>query len=107
MYNYAFKGNGEQVLSEAADVIIRFSCKNILVNILLTNKNILVFYDSDRSNILKSRGIQIMPQYEILFKVDLSNMDYKIVNDDTILNINNNSIIFYNFNITDFIEKDG
>ena len=62
---------------------------------------------SDKGNILKGRGIQIMPQYEILFKVDLGNMDYKIVNEDTILNFNNNSIIFYNFNITDFIEKDG
>ena len=103
MYNYTFKENDEHVLNEAADVNIR----NMLVNILLTNKNVLVFYDTERDNPMKSGEMQIMPQFEVIFKIDLSNMNYKIEDEDTIININNNKIfILYNFNLKNFIEKD-
>ena len=78
----------------------------MLVNILLTNKNVLVFYDTERDNPMKSGGMQIMPQFEVLFKIDLSNMNYKIEDEDTIININNNKVTLYNFNLKNFIEKD-
>ena len=84
MYNYTFKENNEHVLNEAADVNIKFEKRNMLVNILLTNKNVLVFYDTERDNALKTRGMQVMPEFEVLFKVDLSNMDYTINDEDTI-----------------------
>ena len=99
MYNYAFKENDENVLNEAADVNIKFDKRNMLVNILLTNKNVLVFYDTERDSALKTGGMQVMPEFEILFKVDLSNMDYT-------LNVENTFVTMYNFNIKDFIEKD-
>ena len=69
MYNYAFKENDEHVLNEAADVNIKFDKRNMLVNILLTNKNVLVFYDTERDSALKTGGMQVMPEFEILFKV--------------------------------------
>lgn len=106
MYNYAFKENDEHVLNEAADVNIKFDKKNMLVNILLTNKNVLVFYDTERDSALKTGGMQVMPEFEILFKVGLDNMDYIIKDEDTILNMNGGSVTMYNFNIKDFIEKD-
>lgn len=106
MYNYTFKENNEHVLNEAADVNIKFEKRNMLVNILLTNKNILVFYDTERDSALKTRGMQVMPEFEVLFKVDLSNMDYTINDEDTILHMNGGSVTMYNFNIKDFIEKD-
>lgn len=106
MYNYTFKENNEHVLNEAADVNIKFEKRNMLVNILLTNKNVLVFYDTERDNALKTRGMQVMPEFEVLFKVDLSNMDYTINDEDTILHMNSGSVTMYNFNIKDFIEKD-
>lgn len=106
MYNYTFKENDEHVLNEAADVNIKFTNRNMLVNILLTNKNILVFYDTERDNAMKAGGMQVMPQFEILFKIDLGNMDYKIEDEDTIINIDGNVVNLYNFNLKDFIEKD-
>ena len=106
MYNYTFKENDEHVLNEAADVNIKFTNRNMLVNILLTNKNVLVFYDTERDNPMKAGGTQIMPQFEVLFKIDLGNMDYTINDEDTILNVENTFVTMYNFNIKDFIEKD-
>jgi tRNA uridine 5-carboxymethylaminomethyl modification enzyme len=38
--------------------------------------------------------------------IDLSNMNYKIEDEDTIININNNKVTLYNFNLKNFIEKD-
>ena len=106
MYNYPFRDNEEYAISEKETINCKVSNKNILVNVLLTNKNILIFYDSDRDNPIKSSGIQTMPEYEVLFKIPLNNMDYTIISEDTLLNIEGDSIILYNFNIKDFIEKD-
>ncbi len=106
MYNYPFRDNEEYVISEETDVNCQSCESNILVNILLTNKNILIFKDTDKDNPLKSQGIQTMPEYEVCFKIALNNMNYTINEKDTILNVNNNFITLYNFNIKDFIEKD-
>ena len=73
---------------------------------MLTNKNVLVFYDTERDNAMKAGGMQVVPQFEVLFKIDLGNMDYNIVDEDTIINIDNNNVTLYNFNLKDFIEKD-
>ena len=42
MYNYPFKENEEHVLNETENVNIKFAKRYMLVNILLTNKNVLV-----------------------------------------------------------------
>ena len=105
MYNYPFKENGEYVLSEYDSIQNSFGI-NLPVNVLLTNKNILVFYDSDADNILKSQAVCTMPQYEVLCKLALDNLDYSLKNDNTILNIDDNSFVLYDFNLKDFIEKD-
>ena len=99
MYNYPFKENEERVLNETENVNIKFANRNILVNILLTNKNVLVFYDTEKDNAMKAGGMQVMPQYEIVFKIDLGNMD-------TVVNIDGKEVILYNFNLKNFIEKD-
>ena len=87
MYNYTFKENDEHVLNEAADVNIKFTNRNMLVNILLTNKNVLVFYDTERDSALKTSTAQIYPQYEVMLSIDLNNMDYKVVDNNSIINI--------------------
>ena len=106
MYNYPFRDNEEYAISEGASVNCKAGNKNIIVNVLLTNKNILIFYDSDKNNLVKSSGIQTMPEYEVLFKVPLDNMNYKVSEEDTLLNIDGSDVTLYNFNIKDFIEKD-
>lgn len=106
MYNYPFKDNNEHVLNEATNINIKCLDKQMLVNILLTNKNVLIFYDTERDSALKTSTAQIYPQYEVMLSIDLNNMDYKIVDNDSIINIDNKNVILYNFNLTDFIEKD-
>lgn len=91
MYYYDFKINNEQVLNEATDVNMKFNDKWMIVNILLTNKNIIFFNNIDS-------------RFEVLFKVSLSNMNYNILEDNTILNIDEFSVTLYNFNIDEFIK---
>ena len=104
MYNYPFRDNEEYVLSEEAEVNCQVHESNMLVNILLTNKNILIF--KEKNNTLKSGEIHTMLEFEVCFKVPLNNMDYTINKEDTILNIDNDVVTLYNLNIKDFIEKD-
>ena len=63
MYNYPFKDNNEHVLNEATNINIKCLNKQMLVNILLTNKNVLIFYDTERDSALKTSTAQIYPQY--------------------------------------------
>ncbi len=104
MYNYPFRDNKEYAISEKSSVNCMFDNKSILVNILLTNKNILIFNDSD--NPIKESKIKNLSEYKVLFKVPLDNMNYKVNDKDTLLNINDSIVTLYNFNIKDFIEKD-
>ena len=71
MYNYPFKDNNEHVLNEATNINIKCLNKQMLVNILLTNKNVLIFYDTERDSALKTSTAQIYPQYEVMLSIDL------------------------------------
>ncbi len=106
MYNYPFKENEEYVISEHTDVISKLNCREFIVNILLTNKNILIFYSANKDNLIKNYKEHTFPEYEIIYKIKLNNMNYKIDNKNTILIINGNKLTLYNFNIKEFIEKD-
>ena len=41
-----------------------------------------------------------------MLSIDLNNMDYKIIDNNSIINIDDENVVLYNFNLTDFIEKD-
>ena len=41
-----------------------------------------------------------------MLSIDLNNMNYKIVDNNSIINIDDENVVLYNFNLTDFIEKD-
>lgn len=98
MYNYPFKMMEENVLNERENVLIKMNDRKYFVNILLTSKNILVFYNKDVNNL----GV---PTYEILLKIELGNMEYRVDFGNTIFNILNNEVIFYDFDIEEFIRN--
>lgn len=96
---YPFKENDEIVLNERENVLMKLNNKDILVNILLTSKNILVFYNSD----FKLNKRHISSNYKLIYKIDLSNMDYEIKMGNTYFK--NKDIIFYELDIEDFIRN--
>lgn len=99
MYIYPFKENDEIIFNEREEVLIRLENKKLKVNILLSNKNILVFYNTD----FNLDNKHITSNYKLIYKIDLSNMEYEIKNKNSYFR--NIDVIFYDFDIEDFIRS--
>ena len=48
MYNYDFLKDKEHAINEKEQVLVSFGNKKLLVNIMLTDKNLLFFYDTEK-----------------------------------------------------------
>ena len=95
MYNYDF--NDEFVLYEFNDYLVSVKDKELYLNILITNKNLLLFYDNSKDFIVqKSQGVFVNPNYDLILKLNLNNINHKVVDENSIINDN---IIIYNFDI--------
>lgn len=99
MYIYPFKENEEIVFNEREDVLVSIKKKKLKVNILLSNKNILVFYNSDFN--LDSK--HITSNYKLIYKIDLSNMEYVVKMGNTYFK--KIDVVFYEFDMEDFIRN--
>lgn len=96
MYNYDFEN--ELVVFEKADCLISFNNKELISNILVTDKNILIF-KNDVNPILKGREIHELPVYELIFKFDLNDIIYEVDEDNTIVKIAKSELILFNFDL--------
>ena len=99
MYNYDF--TNEKVVYENNNVYVSINDKELFLSLLITNNSILLFQDLKKSSPLNGRELYIMPEYDLLLKISLSNIKYKIDNNDTIINDN---IVIYNLNIEEYIK---
>lgn len=99
MYIYPFKENEEVVFNEREDVLVSINSKKLKVNILLSNKNILVFYNSD----FNLDNKHITSNYKLIYKIDLGNMEYVVKMGNTYFK--KIDVIFYKFDIEDFIRN--
>lgn len=90
MYNYPFKENNEFVLNERENLLGLFKNNKISVNILLTNKNILLFVDKYMNN-----------EYELFLKISLEKLEYLLDNGNTLFK--DIDLLVYDFDIEDFI----
>lgn len=103
MYNYDFKN--ELVVFEYNDCLVENNDKVNVLNVLVTNKNILFFYNQENDFVtLKSRGIFVTPTYELVMRVNLKTLKYVVEDNNTIINSN---IIIFNFNLKDVLNKWG
>ncbi|MDD5835868.1 MAG: hypothetical protein PUD34_01475 [bacterium] len=102
MYEYDF--NKENIVSEYKEITIKCDNTYYLVNILFTDKNILLFYDVNKNNVLKSRNVQVVEKFVLVLKQELNNINYKLQENNTILFVNENEVIIYNFNIENAIK---
>ena len=104
MYNYDFLKDKEHAINEKEQVLVSFGNKKLLVNIMLTDKNLLFFYDTEKDSSLKSSRMSVVSQYEIFLKLSLDNLDYNIMDNFTEINFKGDVISIYNFNLDDFIK---
>lgn len=104
MYNYDFLKDKEHAINEKEQVLVSFGNQKLLVNIMLTDKNLLFFYDTEKDSPLKCSKMSVVPQYEVLLKLSLDNLDYHIIDNFTEINFKSDVISIYNFNLDDFIK---
>lgn len=95
MYNYDF--SSEKVKYENTNSIVEINNNTINCSVLITDKNILLFDNVNKNNVLIGRGVQIQPEYELILKINIDKLNYKIDDNDTI--INDYNLILYDINI--------
>lgn len=93
MYNYDFQN--ESVVSERQNVFAEIKEKELFVNVLVTDKNLLIFYNIENDiATLKSRGVFVAPNYELLIKFDLKSIRYSCEDNNTYIN---DDVVLYDF----------
>ncbi len=100
MYNYDFQN--EKVIYENINSFVEIFGKMVNCSILVTDKNILLFEDSEKDRALKGRGIQLPSNYVVFMKIDLKGINYRVDNEDTIINLGD--VILYNINLDKIIK---
>ena len=94
MYNYDFKD--EKVLFEKNHCLAEINNKEIFIDVLVTDKNLLLFYNEANDFInMKTQGIFFTPNYELLKKIKLDNLAYEC--DDKNTYIDKEQIVIYDF----------
>lgn len=92
MYNYDFKD--EKVVYECNNCFAEIKGKELFVNVLVTDKNVLLFYNKDQDFVaMKSKGVFVTPSNDLIMSISLDNIDYQIDENNTL--INNGEIILY------------
>lgn len=104
MYNYDFKETHESILKEARDVNVKIGNEYLQTIFVLTEKNLLVFYDINKGNPIWGSGTQPLPEFYLLFSIPTNNINYKIMKNNLYILLNNQIINCYNFNLENFLK---
>lgn len=97
MYNYEFVN--EKVINEFVDNFVSLNNEDIRCNILVTNLNILLFKNIKRESVLYGREIHEMPEYDLILKVNLNDIEYEIEDGNTVIYFEKNEIILFDFDL--------
>lgn len=103
MYNYNFNDSNESIICIEKNVNIKIGQNYYFVDFVLTNVNVLIFYDINCNDILKSRLVQNIPQFELFFKIKIEELKHEINNDNFVLIVDNDKINCYDFDVSKFI----
>lgn len=104
MYNYDFKETHESIFKEARDVNVKIGNEYLQTIFVLTEKNLLVFYDINKGNPIWGSGTQPLPDFYLLFSIPTNNINYKIMKNNLYILLNNQIINCYNFNLENFLK---
>ena len=104
MYNYDFKETHESIFKEARDVNVKIGNEYLQTIFVLTEKNLLVFYDINRGNPILGAGTYTPPDLDLLFSVPRSNVVYEIIDNNLYLIVDNQKINCYDFDLEEFLK---
>ena len=99
MYNYTF--NEEKIIYERHDIFIEINNQELFVNILISDKNILLFTKDNEMAHLKGNGVFYTPEFNLLTKISLNDISFTCTNNITYIN----NIVIYDFNLNDVINE--
>ncbi len=93
MYNYDF--TKEKIIYENPNAYIEVNANVYNLSLVVTTQNILLFNNANKNNILNNRGMYMPPDYLLELKIPYKNLQYKIINGDTYLNLKDKEILLY------------
>jgi len=104
-YDYDFEKNNEIIIGNFHDIPIDINGKRSLVNVVLTNRNLLFFYDTTKDSPLRAPMIYEIANHELICKVSINKAKFnnKPTESDTQIIINEKSIIIYNLDLIPLI----
>ena len=103
MFNYDFTKNKEKAIYEDRSILLDINNKEYNLAMIITNKNILLFNDANKNNILRGRGIAIQPDYLLELSIPLNKINYVVEEGNTYIKYKETEIIIYNFDLTKVI----
>ena len=105
MYNYDFNLNEEIIINEEKNINIKLNQNYYLTNFILTNKNLLIFYDINRGSMLWGSGTHLLPEFELLLNIPIEKLKYNIYSGNLIITLNSIEINCYDFDIDNFLKN--
>ncbi len=103
MYNYDFKKDNETIINEKVNVNIKVNNNYYKTNFVLTEKNLLIFFDINKGNPIWGVGTAPLPQLYPLFNIPLSKMKKEIKEDNLYIITNDEEINCYDFDLDEFL----
>lgn len=105
MYNYDFKKDNESIIKEQTNVNIKTDGAYYQVNFVLTERNLIAFYDINRGNPVWGRGTHTLPELYVLFSIPINNIIYEIEDNDLYLIVDNKKVNCYSFDLENFLNE--
>ena len=99
MYSYNFEC--EKIILELIDQIISVDDKEYKVNIIITEDNLLIFENVKANSILSAKGISEMPEYSLIIKLKINEINYEVDDENTIIDLPTKEIILYKFDLSE------
>lgn len=103
MFNYDFESNKEKAIFENRNVILEINNNEYNLCMLITNKNILLFNDVNKNNVLNTRGMYMPPEYLLEMKLPISKISYVVEEGNTYIDYKDDTVVIYNFDLEKYI----
>ena len=101
MYNYDFKN--KKIVLELVNVLVSIDDKDLILNIIITNHDLLLFKNIKLNTVISGRGIYEMPEYELVFNAKLNDIKFKIDDLNTLIKYGDKEVILFNFDLNKVI----